>query len=466
MLNINQQSLYNLISTKLNENSYDVEFNSDLFNSKRNNYYYIDTIGQRKREVPVVITDVVGEYLNVPNANSTTNTTTIQFDVYVGTDEGSDYNTNEFQNVQYNDTLNAIEEFKNSLLAKYFPLGTAYLYMGGEDSSFTGQTSITNNAKFLYFNFIPYNTDIETIYDPTTSTSGEYVLTKTATDFEFTITTGNTISIPYTVNEEVEITITNSGSVWSITDGTNTDDILLTATQNLQTFTIGRTTGFEGLFKRLVIDDSFESSVDDVDNAKVDISTWTSKDTLVNSGEETLTSNSISNCILWSEDGNAIFGFGTLNPISDVRPVDGSNNYQAFELESTVFISNDVLFGNNFEYYLDGLQIYPIDRQHTLATETGSAQKINANYNEHVVEESSREHTLSFYYIPSKQLTSLLKHAVSGETEQNKTYTLLVQYPFFQVSYEVVLENGGTQPNINTVSTFSLTFKRKLSTLA
>ena len=412
MLNINQQSLYNLISTKLNENSYDVEFNSDLFNSKRNNYYYIDTIGQRKREVPVVITDVVGEYLNVPNANSTTNTTTIQFDVYVGTDEGSDYNTNEFQNVQYNDTLNAIEEFKNSLLAKYFPLGTAYLYMGGEDSSFTGQTSITNNAKFLYFNFIPYNTDIETIYDPTTSTSGEYVLTKTATDFEFTITTGNTISIPYTVNEEVEITITNSGSVWSITDGTNTDDILLTATQNLQTFTIGRTTGFEGLFKRLVIDDSFESSVDDVDNAKVDISTWTSKDTLVNSGEETLTSNSISNCILWSEDGNAIFGFGTLNPISDVRPVDGSNNYQAFELESTVFISNDVLFGNNFEYYLDGLQIYPIDRQHTLATETGSAQKINANYNEHVVEESSREHTLSFYYIPSKQLTSLLKHAV------------------------------------------------------
>ena len=124
-------------------------------------------------------------------------------------------------------------------------------------------------------------------------------------------------------------------------------------------------------------------------------------------------------------------------------------------------VTEDIIFGNNFEYYLDTVQIYPVDRQHTLGTDLGSAQKINDNYNKHLVEESSREHTMSFFYIPTKQLTNLLKHIVSGDTEQNEVYSLKVQYPFFNVTYSVIVENGGTSPNFNSMSTFSLTFKRK-----
>ena len=131
----NQEALYELINKELNENSYEVNFNVDLYNSGTNKYYTIDENGQKHRFVPTMITDVVGEYLNVPNANSTSNEVGISFDILVDKQgELSDKDITELENVGYNNTLNAIEEFKNSFLAKYFPLGTPYLYMGGEDS--------------------------------------------------------------------------------------------------------------------------------------------------------------------------------------------------------------------------------------------------------------------------------------------------------------------------------------------
>jgi hypothetical protein len=119
------------------------------------------------------------------------------------------------------------------------------------------------------------------------------------------------------------------------------------------------------------------------------------------------------------------------------------------------------MFGNNVEYYLDTIQVFPVDRNHTLGTDLGSGQKINDNYNKHIVEESSREHSMTFFYKPTKQLTSLLKHVVTGSIDQNTIYSLLVQFPFFQVTYSVVIENGGAPTNLNSLSTFSVTFKRK-----
>ncbi len=462
-----QEALKNFLSNKLQENSFNVDFRVGLYNREGIDYYDIEETGQKKRFVPTTIEDIVGEYINIPNANSTSNDTSIFFDIFVDyqndDDETSDKERLELENVQYNDTLNAIEEFKSSLLAQYFPLGTPYLYMGGEDSTFS-VTSSSNIAKFFYIKFIPYNNDEETILESDATT--DFLIYKDATNISFDVESGVTISVPYTVNEEIEVTIYQSGGDWFITNGTDIDSVTnSTTSKNYTSFTFGNSTGFEGLVKRIVIDNDDSASIDDVEDAVVDISTWPNKSTIENSGEGTIVSSSINNSILWSEDGNAIFGFGTLSPTTGIRVVDGSYIYQGFELPVSAFISNDVLFGNNFEYYLDGERIYPIDRQHSLGTEVGSAQYINSNENEHIVEESSRDHTLSFYYIPNKKLNSLLKHVVSGNTAQNTTYTLLVQYPFFKVSYEVLLDTGGTQPNINTLSTFTVTFKKSDSNL-
>ena len=449
----NQEALKNLISNKLDEQGliHNVDFNTVLYNREEIKYYRINDSGQKERFVPSIINDVVGEYLNVPNANSTSNDTSIEFDIMVDYDSEYDSNTEtEIEKVGYQNTLNAIEGFKNSLLARYFPLGTSYLYMGGEDSTFQFEFS-SFSMKSLEFSFTPKNTDVENVltFDNVLGAN----INKTATAIKFNYPTIINLEIPYTVNEDVTITLSYIDSLWTLTDGTNTDSGAVGTGLTIDTIKVGETTGLECIFRTLKIESTLIE--------QIVIEEWPSKTLITNTGESVISNDSISNCILWSDDGNAIFGFGTLSPTTGLRTIDDSFLYQAFELPISVFISNDVLFGNNFEYYLDGEQIYPIDRQITLATELGSGQYINGNENEHLVEESSREHTISFYYIPNKKLNSLLKHVVTGTVAQNTTYELVVQYPFFQVTYDVVLENGGTQPNINTLSTLTLTFKKK-----
>jgi hypothetical protein len=465
-VNDNYTSLYNFIDTELNNNSYDVTFDLGLFYSDEQNYYEQLTSGLRERRVPTMITDMPGEFLNIPGANTAVHNVGIEFDLYVGNTTRSSVKTAEYQNVDRNTVINAVNEVRSRLLAEYHPLGTPYLYMGGEDSTANAVTDTTTNLKFLYIKFTPKNTDVEGIIRGDSDRNG--LLSKNATHINFLVSGAlPAISVPYTVNEEIEITITRNGNVWSIKSGTDTDSVETATDLAYQDFEIGYTTGLEAIVKRIVIDDVYAQGIDFVNVPKVDFSTWTSKSEFVNSGDGTLTTNTISNSILWSETGNAIFGFGTMNPASEVRSPDGEDLYQLYSLELTVAISNDVLFGNNFEYYLstdDGTtyeRIHPIDRGHTLAAQMEGEQYINGLHNVFVVSETAREHTLSFYYVPNKKLNKMLKHIVDKSTEQNTSYKLKVQYPFFQVTYDVLIENGGVNPNINTITTFSLTLKEE-----
>ena len=468
-----QQAFKELIETTLASNPYNVTFNVELFNRDEIRFYDTDEDGNKTRFVPTMIGDFIGEYLNVPNTSSTNVETSITFDVFIDYQNTYDDNiTNEIANVQYENTLNAINYLRQSLLAKYFPLGTSYLFMGGEDSSFVIDPVITLSPRVIYLDFTPKNSDSENIFNQDTATDPSIV--KNATHIRFEYTTGSFIEVPYTVDVNKRIAIYHNGNDWIIEDSDGNSDSVTTAysTTSSFDFTIGETTGLECIMKRLSISSqtitsfNFDNLELSLDGFNVDIDTWDNKDLINNSGTQSINDTSvINNCILWSEDGNAVFSFGTLTPINDIYSPDGNFLYQTFELPISSFVSSDVLFGNNFEYYLDGLQIFPIDRQITLATEGGSAQKINSNESEFIVEESLREHTLSFYYIPSKKLNSILKHVVSGDTAQNTTYELVVQYPFFNVTYDVVLDSGGTQPNINTISDFTLTFKKKDSSL-
>lgn len=461
----NQTSLYDFISTRLNANPYGITFRSDLFFSNKVNYWERGEDGSRDRFVPVIISDVLGQYLNVPNANSFSATAGIQFDVFIGVKDESDVDEAEYQDVEYEATMNAIEWFKASLLAQYFPLGTNYLYFGGEDSSADIAWTTTRKLECFYIDFTPYNTDAEQIIDYGVASNGN--IDKTATKIRFEYTASNYLELDYTVNENIKIVIYHDGTSWNMVDSNGNSDSFTTANTltTTEALEMGQN-GLEGILKQVACDYTSISSFD-FDDIEEELSEWfinfdtfTSKNLVSNSGDDPSGSLTPENCILWSEEGNAIFGFGTLNPISDQRVVDGTAYYQAFELEMPVFISNDVLFGNNFEYYLDGEQVFPVDRSHTLATDIGGAQYLNNNSNQFIVSESAREHSMSFYYIPSKKLNSLLKHTVTDDIEQNDTYTLLVQYPFFQETYEVIIENGGTQPNINTISTFTVTFKK------
>lgn len=457
----NQQALYDFLSQKLSENSFNVEFRTDLFNTQRTKYWYYDDNGNKNRFVPTLISDVIGEYINVPNANSTNNTVGISFDMFVGTQDNSDKATNEYDSVSYANTVNAIEEFKNSLLAQYFPLGDAILYMGGEDSTAEFTLGTTISPTHIKLNLIPLNDDNET-EDILTNDTGDfrvykfYEILDEQSYIKVSLDNGVALlEVPYTVGIENKIEIIKGDTEWTLQNVTtgDLDTVSSTFTLSDSKYILGNENGLEAKISRI------RMGVDS-DYEQVDINTWNSDSEITNSGEAVISSSSISNCILWCEDGNAIFGFGTLNPVDNPEVRDGNAIYQTFELEMNVFISNDVLFGNNFKYYLDDIQIYPIDRSHSLATEIGASQYINSNENEYMVEESARDFTMSFYYIPSKKLTKLLKRVASGDTSQNNTYSLVVQYPFFQVTYDALIDSGGTNPNINTLSDFTLTFKK------
>ena len=367
----NQQSLFDLISSKVDENPYSVKFEGDLFNSKRTRYYTTLSNGLKERFVPYVMTDVIGEYLNIPNSNTTINSVSLEFDIFLGVKPQADLDTNEFQYVGYTETLNSIEWLKSQLLAQYFPLGTPYLYMGSEDSLVTTTWSVGKIPNVFYFKLKPYNTDSETILTYDTSTVGH--VTKNATHVRFEYSSGSYLELAYTVNTDIEFVIYHDGTNWTMKDSDGNSDTVVASNTiaSNSSFTMG---SFEGLVKRVAIDTDSASDFifANVDTTlltyDIDLKTWSTRYTTTNSGNDSTVSVTIADSLLWSEDGNAIFSIGTLNPISDRRIIDGSYVYQMFALDMEVVISNDVLFGNNFEYFLSFdsgstyEQVYPIDR--------------------------------------------------------------------------------------------------------
>ena len=254
-----QEALKNFIDTKLNTNSYGVEFNVNLYHSNKKRFYTIDEDnGQKERFVPVMITEVPAEYIPIPNSNSINGNFGMEFEVFAGkTTTLGDTEIIEFENVDYYDTLNAIEEFKKNTIARYFPLGTIQLYLGGEDSTIdidvgTNPLLIRN----MYMEFTPKNIDEENIINIENETY--FKVYKDATNVNFQYNSGTIVSIPYVVNFKQTILVHFSGTVATITNGT-VDSVEaesgIAPTVQSETITIGETTGFEGIVERLLFDD-------------------------------------------------------------------------------------------------------------------------------------------------------------------------------------------------------------------
>jgi|LGOV01.1.fsa_nt_gb hypothetical protein len=463
-------ALKNFISEKLDDNTEGIKFDTILYNEIADADFEETTLVsdtysvETKRKVPATIASINGEYISIPNITATNNSIELLFDLAVD-DMSASPESAEFLSVQYNNTLLAIDEFRTNILANYFPLGTSYLMFGGSESRLTiGNTNLTPTV--YYFELELKNNDTETIFKG----SGGMHISKTLSKIYCTIG-GNSMDIPYEINTTKKIIINRVGAdSWYMSDGTDNDSVTATNPADDE-YVLGETTGIECVLHRLLIDTASishaqaELAVDgDIDTyittPSIDLYDFDDKTTITNNGDLTTWDYVGENIILWGSDGNAVFQVYPLLSLGNFSPRNGIN-YHTFSLQLEALVSDNVLFGNNFEYELDGIQIYPVDRNHTMATGLGSAQKINDNYNKHLIEETSREHVMSFYYIPTKQLTNILKHIVSGSVAQNTIYELKVQYPFFNVTYNVVIENGGTEPTINSMSTFSVTFKRK-----
>ena len=122
-------------------------------------------------------------------------------------------------------------------------------------------------------------------------------------------------------------------------------------------------------------------------------------------------------------------------------------------------IGDNFLFGNNFEYYIDDTRVYPLDRNHTFSLEMQGRQGINQNLSKFVGSESSLDWEQTYIYQPNRLLTSLVKKITTGDVDQNTIYTIKIQYPFWNKEYNVIIEGGGINTDINSITTFTLKFK-------
>ena len=456
-----QISLKEFLATKLNDNPYNIVFNTNIFqnidddefsetNKVDNTYTTLTT-----RRVPTMITGMTGEYIPIPNLNGTNNSVEIVFDLAI--DDMTGIDEDGFLPVNYDNTLLAIDNFKKTILANYFPLGTSNLMMGGEDSTIVGVNGLPLDAKFIYLKFNPKNNSVENILQGSSLTNSK--LYKSSSEVIFDIIAGTSISVPYVINTEMEITISYDlpTTTWSITNGTDTDSVVNSTLTNFNTLTLGYSTGIECVLNRLVIDSETYTEIDTTTTYNIDLDTWNDKDIVLNSGDSSHTF-TINNSILYGSDGNAVFQVYPLAVLGDYEAKNGIN-YRSFSLQLEAMVGDDFIFGNNFEYYLNDIQVFPVDRNHTFALDTQGRQGINENLMTFVGSESALDWTQSFFYQPTKFLTSLVKKITTGDVSQNTVYTLKVQYPFWNKEYRVVIEGGGINTDINSITTFSLQFK-------
>lgn len=461
------EGLRDLFDGILNNNSYEIIFDVALYKTDEIRYYKDedDTDGYgvtRKQVVPVTIPTIIGDYINIPNISVTTNTIALEFDLFLGDYQELEYEIQDrYKSVDYSNTLMSIEQLRKELLAQYHPLGDKYLRFGGSDSKAYFSLTTSYNYNFIYFKGKLEDGTENILNDGTLaflSKDDNNIYLKDGSD---------TLSVQYSAGEVNEIIAYVSGGVWNLHNLTNNTSDTGTSGNliSLGRLDIGYDTGFTGQIDTLALDTTSHTTYTKNGGYAIELYEFDSKETFTNKGEGTISAiNKIENCILWGSSGNAVFGLETLYPVSDIMYVQGMP-YQTYRTEITALVSNDVLFGNNFEYYLvDGsneYQVYPLDRNHTYAGVTNSAHKLNKKFATTIIESNDKELTHTFFYNGSRDLTDLMRQVTKNDQEQNKTYNLRIQYPFYQDTYDVVIDTGGMTPNINDLATFSVTYKQK-----
>ena len=273
----------------------------------------------------------------------------------------------------------------------------------------------------------------------------------------------SSVSVPFELGVNDIYVYSPDGATHTLVVGENSDTVI-TLPQGLHNFGfISPTKDFEGIIYELLLDDGIITSPDvsNVINPKILLKDFQSRYTLSNNGTIVFDDESIDDCILWGDAGNAVFSFDTLVPISEIRWFDDGKPYQMFGLGINCLISEDIIYGNNYEYFLDGEQIFPIDRQHSYSAQGDLVQYIMGNFAKQINEENAKDLSHTFFYKPKKNLTELAKQLTGNTEEQNKSYTLLVQFPFYKETYEVLIDSGGLSGNINELSTLTITYKQK-----
>lgn len=429
-----QNSIRELIQEELNKNTQGLNFEVSLYNVKTNSLLENEIpVGEtyateQKRFIPVLIENISGEYSDLQNVTAAEANLNLSF--MIPTD------SQDFNNMVLDETFNkvsvALDEMRERILAENLPLGEVRYILPK-----TFELKALNDTETFNANYIELITSFKGDVGNVLSDGNDFTLTKSQNSlilfapnnvFEYNIEEDKEyeIYIYFLTNNELQIYINDDGDVTSqiIENITyNPDDITLGGVyMEAKRWTVGGTSS--GVITEELKIEDFKSLIPTVGNSN-------------------LIDTSLAKFVIQKGTiGTIVFGVGISNPSTNQVTFGNGLNYQLFDLDMDAFITDSVFVGNDVEYYLDDIRIYPIFRDEPFASETDASQVVSDQITRHTAVQTVLSREYSIFFKQDIKLLELAQKITSQTPNPNEVFDFRVIYPLFERDYKVIITQG------------------------
>ena len=452
-----QRDIKSIISKRLNDSSDEVDFNVSLYNAdlprtfkqriESTNSYAV----QYDPFISVVISDIDGDYIEVPNHTILNASIVINFEIPTS----REHVDNVLLQRNTENVYKALDEFRRKHSTLPIPVGDTVWQMF-EDESITIEHK-TETKRIDSFNMsLSFNDTVpETIVEGVEIDGGQFVIKKTETEVEICDCDTKIASFDYEIEKYYDFYVNDYTSGMELyVNGENKNQgndtrIPMSSTMDLYSFLgyieyIGFRDTESEVYEELLIN-NFSTLENNVENDYYEIIS-----------SEGYGANE------FGKKGLIMFGMGALTPISNQYPtgVDGIN-MQQFQLVMSATYGEDIFPGNFYRYFLDGEEVYPLSMTHSFAPEPDSTQTLGSKTSKTINRSNIIGNSLTFYHKNKRVLNNISKNYASIDVEQNKIYKMEIYYPTFKEKYDVVVNEFSAAPIKNTMATFSISFLSK-----
>lgn len=408
---------------------HDVKTNSDIVKPVPiENTYLLE----RKRLIPIVISDILGDYVNLKGNEVVEGSMVAQ--LLIPTDKRDINNTlieETFQNVS--DTIYQL--IKNGL-GKTYPLGDTKYYVGDE-YSVQFNASVPTKVEELAVKFKYISADDLLLIGNVQEAFGLMVDND---ELIVNLPTVDTVNLGTLVEGETyEIKIKKDGNDADIYLNDELEDTIEDAYNTIDAVNFYKFQNFIGQLDYIILNNDIYNIFDYEGELGEDwVVTPNNRETLFESGSQ----------------GNITFDFTLPNPIGNQFTMGEGLNYQNYSIEIGITVTEDIFMGNQARYFIDDVEVFPFTRSHGMGSEPETSQLVGGKTADTVINDNSITKEFTLYYKPKKKIIELMKHIVKIE-EQNKTFELKEVYPFFTTTKKVVITDGGLSPISGSPFTYS-----------
>jgi len=454
-----QRDIKSIISKRLNDSSDEVDFNVSLYNAdlprtfkqriESTNSYAV----QYDPFISVVISDIDGDYIEVPNHTILNASIVINFEIPTS----REHVDNVLLQRNTENVYKALDEFRRKHSTLPIPVGDTVWQMFEDEAILIEYDPEADTKRIDSFNMsLSFNDNVpETIVEGIEIDEEQFIIKKTETEVEICKNDTKIASFDYEIGKYYDFYVNDYTSGMELyVNGENKNQgneirIPMSSTMVLYSFLgyieyIGFRDTESEVYEELLIN-NFSTLENNVENDNYEIT-----------HSEGYGANE------FGKKGLIMFGMGALTPISNQYPtgVDGIN-MQQFQLVMSATYGEDIFPGNFYRYFLDGEEVYPLSMTHSFAPEPDSTQTLGSKTSKTINRSNIIGNSLTFYHKNKRVLNNISKNYASIDVEQNKIYEMEIYYPTFKEKYDVVVNEFSAAPVKNTMATFSISFLSK-----